>query len=195
MKSFFFKCPECDRTAPIVLSEPFVRTSCPSCNTPVSIDVFPALVRGHAVGQLGERVITDEESSCFYHPAKRAVVPCESCGRFLCALCDIELNGRHLCSACVESGVAKEKLTQLKREYVHYDDIALALAIVPMLVFYLTPITAFVTLYMIIRYRKHPLSVIPRRRWRFYVAGSIALLQIAGWTAGIIAWVTLGGMD
>ena len=54
-----------------------------------------------------------------------------------------------------------------------------------MLIFYLTIFTAPFTLYLSIRYWREPMSVLPRRRWRFVVAILIALFQLAGW--GVLA--------
>src|SRR5678815_2855123 len=62
-------------------------TPCPSCQTPLQIEVFPALFRRFTPGRAGETIIEESDASCFYHPQKKAVVPCEGCGRFLCALC------------------------------------------------------------------------------------------------------------
>ena len=31
----------------------------------------------------------DGEASCYFHAHKRAAVPCDGCGRFLCSLCDL----------------------------------------------------------------------------------------------------------
>ena len=70
-------------------------------------------------------MLVDGEASCFYHPAKKAVLPCESCGRFLCAVCDVEMNGQHLCPACLASGKKKGRLKQLENRRTLYDSLAL----------------------------------------------------------------------
>jgi len=157
-----------------------VQYACSSCRADTRLWAFPALLQEQR-GGLGEAVLVDDESSCFFHPDRRAVTPCDGCGRFLCALCDIEFNGRHLCSSCIESGAKRDTLPQLRREYTRYDAVALALAIYPVLIFYLTFFTAPITLYLVLRYWRTPISVLRRNRWRFVAAGLVAGLQTLGW--------------
>jgi hypothetical protein len=166
---------------------------CPACDSPIEIEVFPALFQRPGPAQSGERILVEGESSCFYHPRKKAAVPCESCGRFLCALCDVELSGRHLCPACLESGKSKGKLEQLQNQRVLYDDVAVALAIYPMIVWPFTIITAPMALYVAFRYWNAPSSLIPRGKARFIVAILLASLQIFGWTGAIFFLVTHSG--
>ena len=146
---------------------------CPACGAWVQVEVFPAALRPPGAGASAEAVLVDGEASCFYHPTKKAILPCESCGRFLCALCDVEMNGQHLCPGCLESGKKKGKLKQLENRRTLYDNIALALSVCPVL------ITAPVGLYMAIRYWNAPGSVVPRGRWRVVLAIIFALVQIA----------------
>src|SRR4029453_12242931 len=60
---------------------------CPACGTLLEVEVFPAFHRSLPAVAAAEAVLTDEEASCFFHPEKKAVVPCQACGRFLCLLC------------------------------------------------------------------------------------------------------------
>ena len=45
---------------------------------------------------VADALLSEGESSCFYHPNKRAVVPCDQCGRFLCTLCRVDFGQRVL---------------------------------------------------------------------------------------------------
>ncbi len=154
---------------------------CPACGSPLRVEIFPALFRTIARGASGQSVET-AEASCFYHPQKRAAVACESCGRFLCELCDLHLSGKHLCSNCLQSGKKKGKLRDLERERVLYDNVALGLAVLPILMWPFTLITAPGALYVSIRHWNSPSSIVPRRaKVRFIVAILLALAQIAGW--------------
>jgi hypothetical protein len=152
--------------------------------TPVLAEAFPALLAPPAVGRAGEALVVEGESSCFYHPAKRAMAACESCGRFLCALCDVDLNGRHLCPACLETGKRKGKLGQLENRRMRYDSLALTLSLAPLLIFYFTILTAPGTIYVVLRYWNAPSSLVSRGRWRMVVALIIALAEIVGWILG-----------
>ena len=154
------------------------------------MDVFPALLRKERLTPTDEALRVDHEAGCFYHPQKKVVVPCSTCGRFLCALCDVELEGRHYCMTCLASGKKQRKIRNLENERVLYDNIALLLATVPLLFFYITILTAPVALFIAVRHWKSPSSIIPRTRIRSIAAIVLATLQIAGWTYGIYSWVT-----
>ena len=154
---------------------------CPACGVPLQVEVFPALFRRINPGQSGETIMIEGESSCFYHPQKKAVLPCQGCGRFLCALCDCEFNGPHFCPACLETGKTKGKIKNLENQRTLYDNIALALAIYPLLIFYFTLVTAPVTLFVAIRYWNAPRSIVHRTKIRYVAAIVLASMQIAGW--------------
>ena len=177
------RCTKC--TAP--LAHEFFNTQeftpCPSCGGLTKVDIFPAIFKELPAGTSGELVLMDDEASCFYHPGKQAVVPCFSCGRFLCSLCDVEFNERHWCASCLESGRKKRKIKNLENQRILYDNIALTLAILPLFIWPFTIITAPVTIFFVIRYWKAPSSIIRRRtKIRLIIALLFAGLQIIGWT-------------
>ena len=184
------QCPKCRAWLLIGFFNQSDMVPCQSCGTPLQVEVFPALFRKILPGQSAQAVLVEGESSCFFHPQKKAVVPCAGCGRFLCALCDCELNGQHFCPACLETGKSKGKIKTLENQRTRYDTIALGLAILPVLIFYLTIVTAPMTLFVAIRYWNAPQSIVRRTRFRFILAIIIALLQIAGWTAFFILIAT-----
>lgn len=156
---------------------------CPACGVLLQAEIFPAFFRKTDPGQKAETIMVEGESGCFYHPQKKAVLPCDGCGRFLCALCDCALDGRHFCPACLESGRTGGKIKSLDNQRTLHDNIALALAIYPMLIIYFTIITAPMALFVAIRYWKSPQSILRRTKIRYIIAIIIALLQIAGWAA------------
>ena len=158
---------------------------CSYCHIPIRIEVFPAFYHGLRPGKEAETLI-DDQASCFYHPQKKAVVPCDYCGRFLCALCDVELGGKHLCPACVETGKKKGRIANLDRHRVLYDGVALRLALFPVIIFYFTIVTAPIAIYLSIRHWNSPMSVIQRTKVRFILAIVISGLQILAWTVGIV---------
>ena len=99
-------------TAVVNTSEP---VACPGCHAPLLARVFPAFSRAGTGGHASESVVSDEDASCFYHPRKKAVVPCVRCGRFLCALCDLEIDGQHLCPGCLSAAQEGNKITLVIR--------------------------------------------------------------------------------
>src|SRR5258705_11178390 len=99
--------------------------SCPGCSARIQVLVFPAMERvgsGAPPEALGE----ETEASCFYHSRNRAAVVCDECGRFLCKLCELPVDGRHICPTCFDSGLRGRKLRDLDTRRVMYDSIALA---------------------------------------------------------------------
>lgn len=183
-------CPECraELASDVVHQPEFA--PCPACGVALQLSVFPAIHRRQAAGSSGERIMVDGESSCFYHPLKKAVLPCDGCGRFLCALCDCQLNGQHFCPACLETGKTRGRIKSLDNQRTLYDSIALSLAVYPLLIFYFTVITAPMALFVAIRYWKSPPSLVHRGKIRFVVAVILALLQIAGWGILIVTLAT-----
>ena len=189
-ESSLVQCPKCQAwLLEGVFNQPEL-SPCPACGVPLQVEVFPALFRRINPGQSGETIMVEGESSCFYHPQKKAVLPCQGCGRFLCALCDCELNGQHFCPACLETGKTKGKIKSLENQRTLYDGIALSLAIYPLLIFYFTLVTAPVALFVAIRYWNAPRSIVHRTKIRYVAAIVLALMQIAGWGVLFVSLAT-----
>ncbi len=155
---------------------------CPSCGALIRVNVFPALFRKQPSGSSGEILLVDGEAGCFYHPKKKAVVSCSVCGRFLCALCDVEFSGQHLCTSCLETGKKKRKIKNIENHRTLFDSIVLTLAIVPMLLLWPSIITAPMVIFMAIRCWNAPTSIIPRTKARLIVALTLGSLQTIGWS-------------
>ena len=182
----------CDKCR-TVLPDPFLNApgplGCPGCNAPLLTRVFPAFFRAEAGARASESVSSDEDAGCFYHPRKRAVVPCGQCGRFLCALCDLEVDGRHLCPGCVEAGRTSGGVLALQNGLLLpprtlHDRLALSLAVIPLIPIFLffTLFTAPVALFLVIRYWNEPRArPIPSGRGRLILAALLALGQLAAW--------------
>jgi len=143
------------------------------------VTVYPAIERSTS-GALPEALHTESEASCFYHPQSRAVLPCDECGRFLCRLCELDVGGRHLCPGCFDAGVRERKIEGVETRRTMYDSIALALATLPALMIWPAVFGAPASLYYVMRYWSAPGSLVPRTRFRFYVAGLLALSEIVG---------------
>jgi len=164
--------------------EPAGVSVCTVCGVVIRIRAFPSLVRQTSSQRSGEALLIDGESSCFYHASKKAEVVCESCGRFLCGLCDIELSGRHVCPICIDTGVDKGTLKTLTTRSTHYDSIALGLATIPALLqplMWCIPfvlVTAPLSVVLAIWYWNAPCSILPRTKWRSVLAVAIGALQI-----------------
>jgi uncharacterized paraquat-inducible protein A len=155
---------------------------CPGCGRNLRAAVFPA-ISNHALGASPAALQGETEASCFYHPQSRATVPCQQCGRFLCALCDLEVDGRHICPRCFESA---EKVEPRR---VMYDSMALALSTFPMLLFWPALVGAPWALFIVLRRWNAPSSIVPRTKIRFVLAALFALAEI-GFAIFVVHMIT-----
>ncbi|MBN2451090.1 MAG: hypothetical protein JXR77_11920, partial [Lentisphaeria bacterium] len=157
-------CPVCAwQVSPADLGQESVR--CSRCLTRLDVTVFPALFRDLVRGRLGERIIEDSQAGCFFHPGRKASVACDGCGRFLCELCDLPMGDRHLCPQCLKeparAAETRVREVTLGTTTTLYDNIALSLAILPLIVFYMTVITAPITLFFVVHYWNRVRTPIP----------------------------------
>jgi hypothetical protein len=180
MEPSLLKCGKCQAILPPSQFNTGQLVPCLSCGSPLEVEVFPAILRSTAAA-FPEPLLVEGETSCFYHPDKKAAVVCESCGRFLCALCDLELNDRHFCPVCLESGQKKAKFKDLENSRVLWDRVVMSVAVLPIVCVWPSIIGAPMTLYLVWRYRKAPCSITGKSNLSFVVAGALASLQIAGW--------------
>lgn len=178
---------------------------CPFCGRSILALVFPTFTRGPAAGDPGRRVLeNDEQATCFYHPTKQAVIPCDECGRFLCAVCDVDLAGRHICPTCIVEGRVSELRDVLESGRTLYGEIALAIATISGLLVgalalvegapwvpLIWAITAPVSLFLALRYWNRPGSLVTRSRLRSLLAVGLSLVQIV--VAFLMAAILWGG--
>ncbi|MBL7645390.1 MAG: B-box zinc finger protein [Candidatus Hydrogenedentes bacterium] len=186
MRNTIVRCGQCNG----VLGAPATTGSgslpCPTCRTESRAWLFPALYRSRD-GQQAQALQEEGHSSCMNHPQKRAVAVCDGCGKFLCALCDVDWNGEHLCPACIGHRKTADPEGTLRTEYMHYDLIALTLVLVsiPMWVFgiVLAPMAVFIG----IRYWNTPLRPVPYRRWPLVLVVLLGAVVFVGLVSAFTA--------
>ncbi|AHF93215.1 B-box zinc finger [Opitutaceae bacterium TAV1] len=166
--------------------------ACPVCSRSGVLIPFPSLRRRPRVAQ-ARAVVEQGEASCFYHDTNQAAAVCDDCGRFLCPVCAVEFSGDTLCPRCIEerntSGAA------LASSRVCYDTLALMVAALPLLMWFLTCLTAPAALGVIIYGWNKPGSLLRgrgwwSRRWRFLLAGVLATGEITGWIILLVSLVS-----
>lgn len=181
-------CPACRAPLPKMLFNRDGGGACPTCDIPLMVTVFPALFADPARERSAGNALQDAaQASCYYHPHKEAVVPCDGCGLFLCSLCATEIGGRQICPRCLDRDLGSEQQSQLLTRRTLYAQMAYALAIYPLLIPYLTIFTAPAALFVGVRYWKAPASLVSPSPVRKVLALVLASLQIAGWIA-LFAW-------
>jgi len=173
-------CTKCSTPLPADLFNSGEYLACLQCNSQLRVEILPAYFREEQKGSAGEALLIDSEASCFYHQQKKAAVVCSSCGRFLCALCDIELDNAHYCSNCLEVAKEKGKLAAIENTRRLYDTLALQLALVGF-IFYFALFTAPLAIYFAVKHWKTPSSVVRGpSKWRQITAIIIASIQLIG---------------
>lgn len=175
-------CPKCQAVTTGLLAPPGSPRPCGACERPLEGWTFPARERPAAAGKLAETLVAAEDAGCFYHPRSRAQVPCDLCGRFLCALCDVEILGQHFCPGCVDAGQKKKIIRNLDNSRILYGGIALVIAVVPILLFWpLTLVTGPLAIFAGLYGWKKPRSLTGAGRASLLVAILLGLLETAAW--------------
>ena len=144
--------------------------SCPYCQKRLQIRVWPIVRQNsNAVAALSD------QATCFFHPDKAFQACCQRCGRFVCALCDLQLGAEHVCPTCFERGRVDSGAEAGKAEWryrdVLYDSIALTVGWGWILFWPVFVAALPAVIFLHVKYRKAPRSyLIPRSGWRFWVA-------------------------
>jgi hypothetical protein len=159
-------CPHCS----VDISADSRWQSCPYCQKWLQIRVWPIVRQNtNAVSALSD------QATCFFHPDKAFQACCQRCGRFVCALCDLQLGAEHVCPTCFERGRADSGAEASKAEWryrdVLYDSIALTVGWVWILFWPVIVAALPAVIVLHVKYRKAPRSyLIARSGWRFWAA-------------------------
>lgn len=174
-------CPSCNGSLSLTTTSVIDLQECPACHQELVVKVFPAIHRGNNASPTGKRVIVEDESSCFFHTTKRADAACETCGRFLCALCETPFAGKILCPECLERAESEGELEELVTLRYRHGSIALMIALVPLLFWPLTLITAPIAIGYAIKYWNAKGSLVTASHFSHVSAIMIGLIELGIW--------------
>jgi hypothetical protein len=144
--------------------------SCPYCQKWLQVRIWPIVRQDtNAMSALSD------QATCFFHPDKAFQACCQRCGRFVCALCDLQLGAEHVCPTCFERGRDDSGAEAGKAEWryrdVLYDSIALTVGWVWILVWPVIVAALPAVIFLHVKHRKAPRSyLIARSGWRFWAA-------------------------
>lgn len=145
-----------------------------------TVHLFPAVIRKQATVE-AEVVMEGGQTTCFFHAKLPATAICDVSGRMICDLCKTDYNGKTVSFEALQSLIGKGGTVEKERARTKWDDIALALVILPILFMPLFVISAPIALGIcLFQWRKGPTSLVRRSRWRYLVAGVLAILEICG---------------
>jgi hypothetical protein len=184
-------CPACSGDVePLATEKGWQRR--PYCGEQLQIRAWPVL--RHNTNSLSA---LPEQATCFFHPEKAFQGCCQRCGRFVCALCDLQLGTEHVCPTCFDRGRSETRVEGGKAEWRHrdvlYDSIAVSLGWMWILVWPVFVAALPGSIFLHIKYRNAPRSyLIPRSGWRFWVAyvGLAWLPLLIGGFTLITKWKT-----
>jgi hypothetical protein len=171
-------CPACKRSYEALDWFDANHCRCRKCQEDFDFFPFPALVATKEIAK-PQAVAVAEDSTCFFHAQNQAEKVCDGCGRFLCAVCAVPFAGKTMCPNCIAN--SKKDDVRLVASRPVAGGAALGLALLPILIWPFTLITAPVALYLAITGWKKPQSLVQPGRWKLIVGGLIALAQIGGW--------------
>ncbi|HPG29836.1 MAG TPA: hypothetical protein PKY81_05115 [bacterium] len=160
--------------------------TCKSCGKNHSFIFYPALNAKIKTAESGLKIENENEASCFFHNQKKADKICSVCGRFICSLCSIEINGKILCPLCFNENKTKCD-SNLVDSFFLYDRLALDIALLGIITVYFGIFLAPASLFISIKHwKKMSLYPFPRSKIRFIAASVISVLVILAWISIII---------
>jgi hypothetical protein len=178
-------CPKCGQ----ILDAPAWRDgnggTCRICRVRFDFMGFPAL-SFQRPGAIPKAVVVAEHATCFHHPENQAESLCEGCGRFLCSVCAISYGGRLLCAACIKAGTTTDPGSIRTRTL--YPGIAMAVAVLPLLIWPVTLLSAPVALCVVYSGWRKPQSLVQPGRTKLIIAAIIALVEIGAWVTFLTAF-------
>ncbi len=156
---------------------------CPRCQVRQRGRVFPAAF-APATTPVAANALNGE-AACFHHSTKRAAVPCDQCGRFLCSLCQFSIGLKNLCPGCIAAARARQSGRWVGRR-LNLDSVALSTATVPMLGLWTTIAGGPVAVYLGIRALSQVPGPVPRGRSRAIAAIVLGAIQVLAWAALLV---------
>jgi hypothetical protein len=163
-------CPDCGGSVTPIATQNGWQV-CPFCEKRLQILVWP-VARRSAIAAAA----MPEQATCFFHPEKAFQSCCQRCGRFVCALCDLQLGAEHVCPTCFERGRADRASSnggkaEWRQRDVLYDSIALTIGWAWIFVWPVIVAALPAAIILHVKYRKAPRAyLIPRSGWRFWMA-------------------------
>lgn len=179
-------CPKCKTVAQIedYISSEFIR--CRKCSEQLFISVYPALFKPLDTGVSAEKLLIDTEASCFNHAEKKAVSVCESCGIYICALCEISNGKKTVCANCYSQNLATKK-DAVTKDYVSYSRVASSIMLYSLFMYPVLVVTAPAALiYSIKHYGKPEGYFRSKQNVRMGINIAVSLTITVGMLIGLV---------
>ncbi len=179
MKYTLINCPDCRRSIDPEIMNAATLQPCPGCQAAIRALVFPARL-DEGVPALPSPALPGE-ATCFYHESNAATASCDGCGKFICVLDDLPFGENHYCRDCINRGQKSGDLPFLVTRRIRYDRLVLAIAVLPILMWPFTLLSAPIAFFLALFFWRKPLSIVPRLRLNYVLALLVSGAQMAGW--------------
>lgn len=184
-------CPKCHR----VLSDEWLQENsrqapCPACKAFIYIKSYPRLrvapdsLKDQAASV--QALSGEGDAVCRFYPDLKAEAVCDECGCFLSKKAALSWGGRDLCMPCLHTLREGKGKDEFLAKRVLYDNTALAL------ILFLSPFSLFtapMALYYLIRYRKSSRGIVPRSKFRWWLAMILSIVFSLGWLVLLVLWM------
>ncbi|MDX2186139.1 MAG: hypothetical protein SFV32_04330 [Opitutaceae bacterium] len=170
-------CPKCNRGRDALTFADDGSGQCRYCFTRVDILTFPAFEAARSVTR--PRAVSVDSATCFYHGSNQAESICDDCGRFVCGVCGIPSGTSVLCPKCISQRQESDK-AHIPSRFIYGGAVA-RLALLPLLMWPLTLVTAPTAVVLAIIGWRKPGSIVGGGRASLAVGGLIALVQCVLW--------------
>jgi len=172
-------CEKCRHPLPLFSNGALFETTCQTCRAIYEGALFRVSEQYLPQTQAVKTIQQAEDAQCFFHPGKQAVEVCSTCGRMVCALCDIEQSNGHICPSCINDRKRVDEDGRVRRSWA-YTNAAWSLMLLNVVI----PILpGFLALFFVIaglRNREYSYSV--GRKVSLSAAGVLTLLFMSGYS-------------
>ena len=184
-------CPKCHTALPDDVLQRRSDTdsaSCPACRAPVYVSIYPRLRTGVDLnkGAANSHLSGEGDAVCRFYPELKAETVCDECGCFLSEKAAVTWSGRSFCMPCLHSLRENKGQDEFLAKRTLYDNTALGL------VLFLSPLSLFtapVALYYLIRYRNSSRGMVPRGKFRWFLALILSIGFVLGWLFLLVLWI------
>lgn len=184
-------CPKC--LHPVFPSGPPALGSaeepCNRCGATLVLETFPRLYSGESSTTNDARnalLAQEGEAVCHFYPELQAQTVCDECGCFMSQKAAIAWGEKTLCLPCLHQLREAKNRDDFSARRTLVDNVGLALVglLLPLSLF-----TGPIAVVYLLRNRKKPGSLVPRSRFRWWLALGIAISVTVGWFLLITFWI------
>ncbi len=156
----------------------------------MTLETFPRLRASEPSNSVEGRGLQarEGEAVCQFYPELQAETVCEECGCFLSRKASVEWSGRTLCLPCLHNLREQKGADAFSSRRSLPDNVGIALVV------FLLPLTLFTgpyAIFYLLRHRKTPGSLVPRSRFRWWLALVLAILATTGWLVLFVIWIAM----